>query len=200
MLTKLILSDADGCLLAWEEMFSSWMQECGYTLTDTASKSYSLHERYNELDQQSTMTAVKQFNESAAIAFLPAFRDSAYYVKRLHEEHGYEFRVITSLGLNQNAQKLREMNLRNIFGNAIESIIYLDTGADKDAALAPYKDTGLYWIEDKFSNYKLGLDLGLKSILMLHPYNIQEYPLHGQIAHNWQRVYEIITTEGSKKY
>ena len=55
-----------------------------------------------------------QFNESAAIGFLPVLRDAMYWVKRLHEQHGYTFVCITSLSLDENAAKLREMNLQKM--------------------------------------------------------------------------------------
>lgn len=191
MTEKLILTDADGVMLDWEWAFSIWMQERGYTLTEGAKKSYWLHDHYNELEQKDAKKMVKQFNESAAIGFLPALRDSAHYVRQLHEEHGYVFRVITSLSLDKNAQKLREMNLHKIFGDAIESVICLDTGSDKDAALAPYKDSGMYWIEDKPQNADCGHELGLKSILIEHGHNMAHdctYP----IVKNWAEIYSVI--------
>ena len=118
MKEKIILTDADGVLLDWEWAFRVWMVERGFTIAENAKKSYYLHHHYNELTQDNAKKVVKQFNESASIGFLPALRDATYYVKRLHEEHGYKFRVITSLSLDKNAQKLREMNLRKIFGDA----------------------------------------------------------------------------------
>jgi len=191
MKNKLILTDADGVLLDWEWAFSVWMQERGYTLTVNHKNSYYLHHHYNELEEKDAKKVVKAFNESAAIGFLPALRDAAYYVKRLHEEHGYEFRVITSLSLDKNAQKLREMNLRKIFGNAIETVICLDTGADKDDALAPYKDSGMWWIEDKPANADVGQRLGLRSILVEHGHNMHhecDYP----VVKNWKEIYDIV--------
>ena len=192
MKNKLILTDADGVLLDWEWAFSVWMQERGYTLTEGAKRSYYLHEHYQELEQKDAKKVVKQFNESAAIGFLPALRDSTYYVKRLHEEHGYQFRVITSLSLDKNAGRLREMNLRKIFGDAIETVICLDTGADKDSALAPYKDTGMWWIEDKPENADVGHNLGLKSILVEHGHNM-EHTCNYPVVKNWREIYEMIT-------
>jgi hypothetical protein len=192
---KLILTDADGVILDWEWAFSVWMQERGYTLTADNKKSYYLHHHYNELDEKDAKKVVRTFNESAAIGFLPALRDSAFYVKRLHEEHGYKFRVITSVSLDKNAQKLREMNLRKIFGNAIDTVICLDTGADKDEALAPYKDSGLWWIEDKYANFKTGLNLGLKSILVEHGHNMHEDIAGGFKAKTWREIYELITKD-----
>jgi FMN phosphatase YigB (HAD superfamily) len=191
---KLILSDADGVLLDWEWAFSVWMQERGYTLTADNKKSYYLHHHYNELDEKDAKKVVRTFNESAAIGFLPALRDSTYYVKRLHEEYGYQFRVITSLSLDKDAQRLREMNLRKIFGDAIESVICLATGADKDEALEPYRGSGLWWIEDKPANADVGHALGLKSILVEHGHNMHHecsYP----VVKNWKEIYERIVNE-----
>ena len=191
---KLILTDADGVLLSWEWAFSVWMQERGYTLTADNKKSYYLHDHYNELDERDSKKVVKTFNESAAIGFLPALRDATYYVKRLHEEHGYEFRVITSLSLDKNAGKLREMNLRKLFGKtAFEKIICLDTGADKHDALSEYRNSGCYWIEDKPENADVGHALGLKSILVEHGHNMN-YLCPYPIVKNWREIYEIITS------
>ncbi len=191
---KLILTDADGVLLDWEWAFSVWMREKGYTMTEGAKRSYYLHEHYHELEEKDSKKIVKQFNESAAIGFLPALRDSAHYVKRLHEKHGYTFRVITSLSLDKNAGKLREMNLHKIFGNAIESVICLDTGTDKDEALAPYKDSGMWWIEDKPENADVGYNLGLNSILIEHGHNMYHKPSY-PVVKNWQEIYKLITSK-----
>ena len=49
-----------------------------------------------------------------------------------------------------------QMNLRNLFADAIEDCIFLDTGDDKDVALEPYKGSLLYWIEDKPENAMVG--------------------------------------------
>ena len=191
---SLILVDADGVLLDWEWAFSVWMQERGYTLTADNKKSYYLHHHYNELEEKDAKKVVKTFNESAAIGFLPPLRDAMYYVKRLHEEHGYRFHCITSLSLDANAGKLREMNLRKLFGKtAFEQITCLDTGADKHTALSEYKDSGCYWIEDKPENADVGHALGLKSILVEHGHNMNHecpYP----IVKNWREIYAIITS------
>jgi FMN phosphatase YigB (HAD superfamily) len=191
-MNKLILTDADGVLLDWEWAFRVWMQERGYQFEEAGKNNYYLHHHYKDTTKEEIKKLVKFFNESAAIGFLPALRDSVHYVKRLHEEHGYQFRVITSLSLDKNAGRLREMNLRKLFGDAIESVICLDTGADKDEALAPYKDSGLYWIEDKPENADVGHALGLKSILIEHGHNMHHLCTY-DLAKNWKDVYGIIT-------
>ena len=192
-LQKVILADCDGVLLDWEWAFSVWMRDRGYTLAENRKQSYYLHHHYNELEEKDAKKVVKLFNESAAIGFLPALRDATYYVKRLHEEHGYKFIIVTSLSLDPNAVVLREMNLRKTFGDAIEEVICLDTGAPKDTALYQYRDTGCWWIEDKVENAELGAGLGLNSLLMEHGHNMHHYHDHVRTVKNWKEVYEIIT-------
>ena len=191
---KLILSDCDGVLSDWEWAFHIWMQERGYTLKADAKHHYLVHHMFNDIDDMyEARRLIKTFNESAAVGFIPALRDAVYYVKLLHERHGYQFRVITSLSKDINAQKLRDMNLRKIFGNAIEQIIFLDTGADKDDVLEPYRDSGLFWVEDKFENFKVGVDIGLRSILMEHGHNFTKDCAGGYKVKDWKGIYEYIT-------
>lgn len=192
---KVILTDADGVILNWEYAFCTWMEQHGYTQIENGNEYYDLSERFG-ITMDEAIAKVKVFNESAAIGFLPALRDAMFYVKRLHEEHGYVFRCITSLSLDPNAKKLRQMNLEKLFGTtAFEDLVCLDTGADKDEALVPYKDSGLYWIEDKVSNAKLGKELGLKTILMEHGFNMNDHIFGIKKVATWKEIYEYITGE-----
>jgi FMN phosphatase YigB (HAD superfamily) len=190
---KIILTDCDGVILDWEWAFHVWMQERGYVLKSDGQYSYYLHDHFEDLDYKEAKRLIRIFNESAAIGFLPSLRDATHYVKRLHEEHGFKFHCITSLSKDKNAQHLREMNIKKTFGrNTFEKFIFLDTGADKDEALSEYKDSGLYWIEDKPANADVGHNLGLKSILVEHGHNMNHqcsYP----IVKNWKQIYNIIT-------
>ena len=190
---KLILVDADGVLLNWEYAFAIWMEQHGHEKQPGSEFIYDIGERYGITKDQGRKL-IKLFNESAAIGFLPPLRDAMYYVKRLHEEHGYVFHCITSLSLDANAGKLREMNLRKLFGEtAFEKITCLDTGADKHDALEPYRGSDLYWVEDKIENADLGHSMGLRSILMEHGHNMNHecpYP----VVKNWREIYEIITS------
>jgi hypothetical protein len=155
---------------------------------------YDIGQRYN-IDRAQSKKLIRIFNESAAIGFLPPHRDAMYYVKRLHEEHGYQFHCITSLSKDPNAQKLREMNLKKLFGEtAFEKIVCLDTGADKHEALEPYRDSNCLWIEDKPENAEVGLDLGLRSILMEHGHNMNHANERIPVVKNWREIYELITS------
>ena len=195
-MNKIILTDADGVLLNWEYAFCCWMEQHGYTQIENGNWEYDIAKRFN-ITKEEAKAKVKVFNESAAIAFLPALRDAMYYVKRLHEEHGYEFHCITSLSLDPSAKKLRQMNLEKLFGpTAFTKLVCLDTGADKTEALRKYEDTGYYWIEDKMENAVVGLEMGLKSILIEHGFNMNDsVPVGMYKALNWKEVYEHITGE-----
>jgi len=196
MTDKIILTDADGVLLDWEWAFNIWMQERGYVQRPNAKDYYKINDQFENLNESDAKKFTCLFNESAAIGFLPPLRDSVYYVKRLHEEYGYEFHCITSLSTDRNAQRLREMNLQKLFGkNTFTKLVCLPTGSDKDDALEPYKDSGLYWIEDKYANFKTGLNIGLKSILVEHGHNMNDDITGGFKAKNWREIYEIITGE-----
>ncbi len=195
-MNKIILTDADGVLLNWEYAFCCWMEQHGYTQIENGNHEYDIAKRFS-ITKECAKSKVKIFNESAAIGFLPALRDAMYYVKRLHEEHGYVFHCITSLSLDESAYKLRKMNLEKLFGpTAFTKLVCLDTGADKEAALAKYQDTGLYWIEDKMENAIAGLNAGLRPILVEHGFNMNDpIPVGMFKALNWKEIYEHITGE-----
>lgn len=193
MKESVILVDADGVLLNWEYAFEVWMSQHGFDLLPDGGLNYDMSVRYG-VSRSQIVKLIKMFNESAAIGFLPPLRDAMYYVEKLHKEHGYTFHCITSVSLDPNSIKLREMNLHKLFGEtAFPKIVCLDTGADKDAALFPYRDTGCYWIEDKVQNAELGASLGLNSLLMEHGHNMHHYHDHVRTVKNWEDVYRIVT-------
>ena len=191
MQDKVIITDADGVLVDWFHSFSRWMTKRGYRIMEPDA--YQIDKVYGIIRDQGKRL-VREFNESADIAFLTPHLDAIKYVKKLHEEHGYVFHVVTSQSDNINAQNLRIQNLKNLFGETVfEEFSILDTGADKDEALLKYKDTGCWWVEDKPENAEVGVELGLEGILMEHNHN-KDY-LHADIktAKNWKEVYDIIT-------
>jgi hypothetical protein len=135
------------------------------------------------------------FNESAWIRCLPPLRDTIKYVRKLHEEQGYVFRVISSLSNDYYAQHLRTKNLIEMFGPSVfDTFVYLDTGADKDDALEQYRGSGCWWVEDKPENADLGIELGLDSILVGHQFN-KNYAGEATRVNNWKEIYQKITGE-----
>jgi len=185
---RIILTDVDGVLLNWGYAFKVWMEQKGYDVKDPDV--YNVDKIF-DMERAESKKMVRHFNESASIGFLPPLRDAIHYVRKLHEEHGYVFHAITSLSLDPHAAKLREQNLAKLFGEtAFEKVVCLDTGADKDEALEPYRDSNFVWIEDKVENAEVGDKLGLDSILIEHAYNMDntDFPL----MKNWKEVYEYL--------
>lgn len=192
MSQKLMLVDADGVLFDWEWGFDLFMKGQGYDVRAGGDDEYLMHLRYT-CDELTARKKIKEFNESASIAFLPPLRDSVEYVRRLHSE-GWQFTCITSLSSLASAYDLRRRALDREFGpGVIGELICLPTGADKDEALEPYRDSGLWWVEDKPENADVGYHMGLQSILMEHGHNADHecpYP----VVKNWREIYAIVTS------
>jgi FMN phosphatase YigB (HAD superfamily) len=186
---KKILTDCDGVLLDWETSFHEWMVDKGYS--KIVHGTYDLAVTY-DLSKSNKYDLVREFNDSAWMCCLPTLRDARSGVARLVEA-GYKFDVITSLSLDPYAKKLRQQNLDTHFGtDPWAELICLDTGADKDDALAEYKDSRLWWIEDKPENCDAGLRAGLRPILIDHLHN-RDYN-HPDVVrvHNWEELCKIV--------
>lgn len=190
---KLILTDCDGVLLDWHSAFKKWMHQLGYELNKVGEDctSYYIHDHYHDLSQAEAFELVTQFSLSDAIGELEPFRDSLEYVKRMHEEHGYRFRVITSFSDNENAIRLRQQNLEKYFGDAIEMLISLPIHARKNITLLNYNNSNMYWIEDKERNADDGLAAGLRPILVEHEFN-KHHECSYPIVKTWEEIYNII--------
>lgn len=184
---KLILSDCDGVLLDWDAAFRKWMAAKGYPVL--RYDVYGVQGRYG-VSREYGRELVKEFNNDVdIISDLPVFRDAQEVVAKLNAQ-GYKLRVITSLSLNPAAVAARESNLYRVFGDAIESVVCLDTGADKDSALEPYKDTGMIWVEDKPENAEVGKRLGLCSFLIAHEHNADYQGV--EVVETWEEIYQQI--------
>jgi hypothetical protein len=195
MKDKVLLVDCDGVLLDWEYAFDQWMRRHGYVVKTEGN--YLMDVKYG-IEKTEAKRLIRMFNESAWIRKLPPLRDAIHYVKKLHTEHGFIFHAITSLSNDQYAQHLRTKNLREMFGDTVfEKYVYLDTGADKDGVLLDYEGTGCWWVEDKPENADVGMDYGLKGILMDHKHN-QSYTGDALRVRNWQEIYKIVTGENDE--
>jgi hypothetical protein len=193
---RIILTDVDGVLLEWERHFREWMAARGYKLKPGAEKKYSMIERYG-IRKKLKESLIEEFNRSAWMGIQEPMPDSQTWVKLLHAE-GWTFIPITSQTTDIPAQELRKERLKELFGGTVfENFIILDTGAHKDSALAEFHGTGLWWIEDKWTNAKKGLEYGLKPLLYNHSYNQGFYDKKITRVNNWKHIYKIVS--GRKK-
>lgn len=186
---KIILTDCDGVLMDWEAAFHDYMSEHGFDMVNP--NIYKMHHAY-DIAKEESERMIRQFNESAWMGFLEAFRDSRSGIARLVEA-GYRFVCITSLSLDKKAQLLRNANLRSIFGKeAFVDVIFLDTGADKDEVLKEWSYDNFYWVEDKTENAICGANLGLNSILIKHGHNEHCEDARITVLDNWNRIADHI--------
>ena len=162
-----------------------------YKLLPNKENTYEMAERFG-LTISEIRKEIREFNKSAWMATQSPMPDSQTWVKLLHAE-GWTFSPITSQTSDIPAQQVRKKRLQELFGEeTFKNYFILDTGMDKDSALAEFHGTGLYWVEDKPKNALAGLDYGLKPILIDHPYN--ENFNHDKIirVNNWKQIHEII--------
>jgi hypothetical protein len=164
-----ILTDVDGVLLNWEDSFHSWMSSQGFDRNDEPA--YQLEKCYPRLNPDFVYDKIRTFNASAWMGYLEPYADALHWVKQLYYA-GITFHCITSMGTDYCAGKLRERNLKDLFGPAISGVTILDCGAHKGEALAPYKDSNRIWLEDHIGNANTGSELGLRTFLFNHPYNL----------------------------
>ena len=189
---RIILTDVDGVLLEWEFHFTKWMVSRGYKLKDNFVSEYDMQKRFED-NTVDIKVKIREFNRSAWMSTQPPMPDSQTWVKLLHAE-GWTFIPITSQTSDIPAQELRKRRLEELFGkNVFQNYFIFDTGSGKDSALAEFHGTGLWWVEDKWTNALAGLKFGLKPLFINHAYN-QEYS-HPDITrvNNWQEIHKIVS-------
>ena len=205
---RIILTDVDGVLLEWENHFTKWMLQRHY-YTDKGEKvypykllpnkenTYEMAERFG-LTKFQIRKEIREFNKSAWMGNQEPMPDCVQWVKLLHAE-GWTFIPITSQTSDLPAQALRKIRLNTIFGETVFSNYHiLDTGADKDSVLEQFKDTGLWWVEDKPYNVETGLKFGLRCIIIDHEYNRDFNHEKVVRVNNWKEIHQLLKNEKPK--
>jgi FMN phosphatase YigB (HAD superfamily) len=189
-MSKIIGVDVDGVLLKWEEAFDNFMAGQGLTKKDQGH--FDLRKHYPEVPAEALNTYISVFNESAYMRYLEPMDGAVEYVTKLADE-GYKFSVITSQTLNKVANRAREDNLKEVFGDVFEDFTFLETGQGKYFALQKF-DMGTIWIDDKPDNVESGKVLGLAPILLDLPHNrsYNNKQMNIQRANSWKDIYDII--------
>ena len=188
---RIILTDVDGVLLEWEQHFSKWMSAKGFPKLPNTDNEYDMSLRYG-IHKDLSSELIREFNRSAWMGTQQPMPDAQTWVKLLHAE-GWTFIPITSQTSDIPAQELRKKRMAELFGlTTFSNYFILETGAHKDSALAEFHGTGLWWIEDKWTNAKKGLEYGLRPLLYNHDYN--QGLDHEKIirVNNWQQIRTIV--------
>jgi len=187
-----IVTDCDGVLLDWEFAFDVWIAEKGYKRLPGTEEIFWAGSRYG-IHNDDVLKLIMEFNESACIGFLPPLRDSIQYIKLLAQQ-GYQFDVVSSLHIDRYAQMLRINNLTHLFGDVFRKInAHLSIlGSKEDFLREHYGDSGCWWIEDRMDHADAGAKIGMRSMLMDHPYN-QKYDGPAARVYSWKDIYAKVT-------
>ena len=189
-MSKIIGIDVDGVLLKWEEAFDDFMTGQGLTKKDQGH--FDLRKHYPDVPAEALNTYISVFNESAYMRYLEPMDGAVEYVTKLAEE-GYKFSVVSSQTTNKVANRAREDNLKEVFGDVFEDFTFLETGQGKYFALQKF-DMETIWIDDKPDNVESGKVLGLVPILLDLPHNrsYNNKEMNIQRANSWKDIYDII--------
>lgn len=195
MKEKHILTDCDGVLLNWNDTFTGFMAAKGFPLIKEKEHSYAISDRHG-LPSKDAYQLIREFNEGPYMAMLPALSDSVEYVRKLHTD-GFEFTCVTSISDAPQSHTYRLQNLYNVFGFNFKELRCLKMGANKKEELGRWAGTGYYWIEDHPAQAEAGAAVGLKPILIQHPYNADYHnndKFHIVPLENaWRDIYNVIT-------
>ena len=184
---KKIITDCDGVLLDWAFAFDVWMREQGYFRLPNTDHHFHQSKRYG-IPEDEALEKVHEFKQTGALGFIPAFKDSVEYVTRLARE-GWRFDVVTMIGKDKYAHRLRTINLQHLFGDVFDDIYCAgDFRKPKKEILQKYSNTNYIWIEDRIDYAKDGQEVGLKTYLMDWPYNREGWT--GPRVKSWKDIYD----------
>ena len=198
---RIILTDVDGVLLEWENHFTQWMLKRShfdqngqriqtYNLLPNMESEYAMEKRFG-IEAWQIQQEIREFNRSAWMYTQPPMPNSITWVKLMAAE-GWTFIPITSQTSDVPAQILRKKRLVELFGDHVfQNYLILETGASKTTALNEFKNTGLFWVEDKWQNALEGLKCGLKPLLIDHIYNKQfSHPEITRVK-DWKEIHSL---------
>jgi len=199
---RIILTDVDGVLLEWENHFTQWMlkrshfvrgkRKQTYRLLPNKQSEYAMEKRFG-VTPTIIKREIREFNRSAWMATQPPLPEAVKFVKLLHAE-GWTLIPITSQTSDVPAQMLRKRLLSELFGEHVfQNYFILETGDNKDSALAEFKDTGLHFVEDKWQNCMTALKYGLKPILINHAYNQHFKNSKVMRVNNWKDIHTFLS-------
>ena len=188
-----LLADVDGVLLDWTSAFEAWLKESqNIDVTNTTDETlYDLAQRYG-LGRDQINRLIERFNSSAWIGFIKPYKDAVKVVAEL-KTNNWHIECITSSHHDYWASELRRKNLEHWFPHTIRRVRCLPTQSPKDEVLKEYEGTGFWWIEDKPENCEAGLRVGLRPILMSHPFNENYDNPEVVRVQNWQDIFDIVT-------
>lgn len=180
---KYIATDCDGVLLDWNKGFTRWMKDV-YSTSGRLDHALTLEDRY-DLSTVEVMELIDKFNSSHMIGCLEPHKDALEVIKGLADK--YKLVVITALGHDTRNQTLRNLNLKNLFGDTVVDVHYVGVTESKKETLnfvkQEYKPVA--WLEDTIHHAISGAGLKIPSFVFDAPYNRRPMSPHLTRVDNW---------------
>ena len=189
---KLILCDVDGVVLNYNSAFEKWMSKSGIDVI--LHDEYDFTKKYG-ISNDMVHSYCQDFTSSLNIQNLEFIEDSFKYINKLYEQKGYKFHFITSISKEPPAVWARTKNLlQQISLDAIHEVTCLGFLEDKYQYLYDnYNGSNNWWIEDSVPNFISGEKVGLRSLLIDHPYN-RDYNTPNRVT-SWKEIYDRINSD-----
>lgn len=163
---RLLLVDFDGVMVNFNPTYDMFMYERGYHIINP--KGYDVGFRYNA-PREVIYEEMHNFAASELFHTMPSMPYARSAISQLQDK-GWVFHCITAAPKECYAERM--LHAEMLYGKGVFQRLYcIGLNNCKREYLAKYKDTNCFWIEDRPENALLGLEYGLRPILLHHEYN-----------------------------
>ena len=178
------MTDVDEVLLGWREGISAYVKK-NYPEIEIDEMKYDQNipsDRFYDL--------INEFNDHDSFSYLEPTRNSEKYVPHI-KKLGYKFVAVTTCLGTEKTRKLRENNLKRVFGaDTFFSIICLPVGSSKEPALKSFAPT--IYIDDKRKHCESSIRAGHTTCQMTYHYD--KDAAHEKIipVDDWSEIYTLV--------
>lgn len=192
LMSKLIITDVDGCILNWSKSFIEYVNDIGLIPKKDFYSCWDL-EDWLGLSTKEVDSLAKDFNNTDNFKRLLPDYKSDIYIPLLHDI-GYDFIAITACGSHDTTSKYRTLNLNNLFPNVFKEIFCCDYNYEKNDILEKLPKAK-YWVEDHYHNCKFGIDKDHTCFLMKHSYNNHIVDESIVMVSDWEEIYKNVISD-----
>lgn len=172
MMKKIFVTDADSVLFDYIQGIIPFMHEKGIDTSHlSAPKGSSIHipphELFN-LDPETSIQLIKEFNKSHHIKNLPIFQEESISALNNIKNAGHDIFVLTCLGIDSIGKQNRFENFISHFGNIVnqDQVVVLDISESKAPYLRDIKKQGqvVAHVDDRLKHVYEAQEAGVKPI------------------------------------
>jgi len=185
-MNKIFPVDIDGCCLDFTTGIIDFVKNNSLQYNIDPSD-----EKFGLKSEKEISKLVNLFNQSVEFSELKPFQDTLEFMTKISKEFNYKFVAVTTCLGNEITKKLREKNIKNVFGDLFEDVICLPIGTSKLKTLQQFNPS--FYVDDKLKHVNDSYSLGYISFYMQQPYNINIKSKKEIVdVYNWKEIYEKI--------